>query len=354
MLRPPAMDPTPELERPISAPRAVAGGFLMGLANLVPGVSGGTMILALGLYGRFIGAISDVTRLRLRRTSVLFLAWIALGALAALLGMSGPAVYLVTEHRWVMYSLFVGMTLGGAPDLWRQSRPLGPAPIAALLAGFGLMAFFAFQLASSAVPVTVPVLIAVGALAASSMILPGISGSYILLVFGLYDVVVGALRPAVLREDPREALFVLGPVAIGAALGIALLSNVLRTLLARRPAPTHAALLGLLVGSVLGLWPFQEAVHPRLVDRDSRKAVEVLLEGSSLEGIRTRTGVSFTEQEAGELGARYAGRSPGELRALSNELARFRPSVLQALVAAGLFGAGFALTRRLRPREPRP
>ncbi len=343
-----------ELERPVSAPRAVAGGVLMGLANLVPGVSGGTMILALGLYERFIAALSDVTRLRLRAGSLLFLAWIGAGAIVAVLGMAGPAVYLVTEHRWIMYSLFVGMTLGGAPDLLRQSRPFRPSSIVALLAGLGLMAFFAFQLASSPVPVNAAVLLGVGALAASSMILPGISGSYILLVFGLYDVVIGSLRPAVLRADPGEALWILVPFALGAAAGIALLSNALRALLARHSAPTHGALLGLLLGSVLGLWPFQEAVHPELVDRDGRKAVEALLEGATPAEIQARTGVALEGPRAEELRARYAGSSPGDLRARSNELRRFRPTAAQVALALALFATGFALTRRLRPRAPAP
>lgn len=340
-----------ELERPVSAPRAVSGGVLMGLANLVPGVSGGTMILALGLYERFIAALSDLTRLRLRGPSLLFLAWIGAGAIVAILGMSGPAVYLVTEHRWVMYSLFVGMTLGGAPDLLRQSRPLRPSSTLAFSAGLGLMAYFAFQLASSPVPVNAAVLIGVGALAASSMILPGISGSYILLVFGLYDVVIGSLRPGVLREEPGEALWILLPFALGAAAGIALLSNALRALLARHSAPTHAALLGLLLGSVLGLWPFQEAVHPELVDRDGRKAVEALLEGATPAQIEARTGVALDAARAEALRARYAGSSPGDLRARSNELRHFRPTLLQIASALALFAAGFALTRRLRPRE---
>ena len=338
-------------EKPISAPRIAVGGFLMGLANLVPGVSGGTMILALGLYERFIEAIADVSRLRLRLPSLLFLAWIVVGAITALLGMLGPAVYLVTEHRWIMYSLFVGMTLGGAPELLRQSRPFGAASVSALALGFALMAWFAFMLASSAVPVTIPVLLVVGALAGSSMILPGISGSYILLVFGLYDVVVGSLRPAVLRDDLSEALFVLVPVGVGAVAGIGLLANLLRALLARQPAPTHAALLGLLLGSILGLWPYQEAVHPDLVDRDRRKAVEALIAGEDELAVEEQFAVTFDEGQAAALVERYAGKTAGELRAHSNELRRFRPTWVQVLFGIVLFCTGFGITRRLRPRE---
>ncbi|MEC8495491.1 MAG: DUF368 domain-containing protein, partial [Planctomycetota bacterium] len=166
--------------QPASTPRAVLGGVLMGLANLVPGISGGTMILAVGLYDRFISAVADVTRLRLRRQSIAFLGAMAIGLTAALLLGSGIAVRLVAEHRWAMYALFVGMTLGGAPELWRLARPHGAGVLVAVAIGFGAMALFAFGTGESALAPTIPVPLAGGAAGAASMILPGISGSYVL------------------------------------------------------------------------------------------------------------------------------------------------------------------------------
>ncbi len=183
---------TPE----VAAPRVVLGGFLMGLANLVPGVSGGTMILAVGLYDRFIGAVAELSSLRWSRGMFVFLALVAAGLGVALVGLAGPAVYMVGHHRWAMYALFVGMTLGGVPELRRLAFPdfesrTGGA-VAAVL-GFAAMAYLAWAMSGTTLPHTTAVYVAMGAVAASSMILPGVSGSYILLIFGLYDVVVGSL-----------------------------------------------------------------------------------------------------------------------------------------------------------------
>lgn len=340
-------------ETSFSAPRALGGGFLMGLANLVPGVSGGTMILALGLYDRFIGALADVTRLKLRRSSVLFLALIVGGAGVAILGLSGVAVDLVTNHRWVMYSLFIGMTLGGAPELWKQCRPLGPAVVVSFLLSVALMAMLAWGLASSKPEATIPVLAGVGALAASSMILPGVSGSYMLLIFGMYDVVLGAVRPRALMNETAEALRVVLPVGVGVLLGIALLSNVLKFLLARFSAASHAALLGLLVGSVLGLWPFRVPVTPELADKPMRKAIAALVEGRERALVCEEFGVDIDDAEATRMRAEYAGSSAGDLKRRAEELEGFDPSGGQIAAALGLLVGGFALTRLLgRKQEP--
>ncbi len=333
--------------QPASTPRAVLGGVLMGLANLVPGISGGTMILAVGLYDRFISAVADVTRLRLRRQSIAFLGAMAIGLTAALLLGSGIAVRLVVEHRWAMYALFVGMTLGGAPELWRLARPHGAGVLVAVAIGFGAMALFAFGTGESALEPTIPVLLAVGAAGAASMILPGISGSYVLLILGMYDTVIGALSLSEVRESPRESLLIVGPVVVGAGLGIALLSNVLKALLQRFSAPSHGVLLGLLLGSILGLYPFQESVHPELAHKPTRKAIEaVVLDGepaeaaaASVEGL---DGVALAAHAA-----RWSSSDKSAIKRASLETRRFEPSVARVLQAVGLFGLGVVLTRLL-------
>jgi putative membrane protein len=298
-----------------------------------------------GLYDKFIQSISDVSRLRFQRESLVFLAWIGLGAVLAVASLSGLLVDLVVEHRWVMYSLFLGMTLGGVPELLAQARPMRTSVIAATLGGFAAMAAFAYFLTGTQLPASPPVLLLVGALAASSMILPGISGSYLLLIFGLYETVIGSLRPEAIREDWAAAAWILVPVGIGAVLGIALLSNVLRWFLERKPQVAHGMLLGLLVGSILGLWPFQNPVHGELARKDVRKATVEWLEGQSHEQIRAQYGEDFTELRLEELGERYKGKSPGDLKRMGQELERFSPASSQILKAIGLFLLGVCLTR---------
>ncbi|MFA9470607.1 MAG: undecaprenyl phosphate translocase family protein, partial [Deltaproteobacteria bacterium] len=103
--------------------RCLLGGALMGLANLVPGISGGTMLLAAGIYPRFIQALADLSGLRLRKDSFIVLGLVGVAAAVAILLGAGPVKDAVVEHRWAMYSLFIGLTLGGVPVLWQMARP---------------------------------------------------------------------------------------------------------------------------------------------------------------------------------------------------------------------------------------
>lgn len=328
------------------AGRTLLGGVLMGLANLVPGISGGTMILAVGLYDAFIGAVADVSRLRLRRQSLVFLGIVALGLGLAVVTLSGVAVSLVSGHRWIMYSLFIGLTLGGAPALWKECKPLGPAPIIAFLIGAGAMALLAFgslgaNLGSG--PVTLAI---VGAAAASSMILPGVSGSYVLLVLGLYDLVIGSLSASELRADPSGSAAILVPVIIGAVVGIALLANLLKALLARFRAPSHGALLGLLCGSVFGLYPFQESTYSELASRDSRKAIEaVVVKEQAIDEVAKEREVDVEELRTWT--AAHAGLTKGELKSRSLETGYFKPGGGQIAAALGLLLAGILATQAL-------
>lgn len=325
----------------------------MGLANLVPGISGGTMILALGLYDRFIGAVADVTRLRIRREHVLFLGAVAMGLVLAILLASGLAVRLVAEHRWAMYALFIGMTLGGAPELLRESRPARASVAIAFACGLGLMAWFALRSGETRLEPTTLTLLAVGALAAASMILPGVSGSYILLILGMYDVVVGSLSLSEVRAAPMDSLRIVGPVVVGAAAGIALLSNLLKGLLRRFGPESHGALLGLLVGSVIGLYPFQESVHPELAHRPTRKAIEaVVLDGEAAADVAGDAGIERLDAAALEsLAATWAEADKATLKRASLETRRFAPDGWLIGRAIALFAVGFALTRALGRRS---
>ena len=320
----------------------------MGLANLVPGISGGTMILAVGLYDSFIGAVADVTRLRFTRSGVLFLGVLGLGLLLAVVTLSGVAVDLVSGQRWVMYSLFIGLTLGGAPELVRLSRPLTAPSLAAFALGLSGMAALAWGLSGTSLPVTTVVLVLVGAVAASSMILPGVSGSYILLILGMYDTVIGSLSVTELRADPGGALSVIVPVVAGAILGIALLANLLKALLARWSGPSHGALLGLLCGSVFGLYPFQEAVHPELADRGSRKVIEALVvEGLGVEEVAADQGAGIEPSQLEAWRTGWEGSSKGQLKQASIELKTFPPGPGRVVAALALLLLGFLATRAL-------
>jgi putative membrane protein len=161
--------------------RAALGGILMGLANLVPGISGGTMLLAAGIYPDFIDSIAEVTRFRFRARSLLVLGCVVVAAGLAILLLAGTVKALVVDHRWIMYSLFIGLTLGGLPIVWRMIGSSTKSMWTGAAFGFLGMALLAWAQQSSAGTggggaASTVMLVLSGVAGASAMILPGVSG----------------------------------------------------------------------------------------------------------------------------------------------------------------------------------
>jgi putative membrane protein len=247
----------------------------MGLANLVPGISGGTMLLAAGIYPRFIQALADLSALRFRKSSIFVLALVAISAAVAILLGAGPVKDAVVEHRWAMYSLFIGLTLGGVPVLWQMARPVTGAFWAGVVVGLIVMAGLAwlqvYGQSAGAHREGMVMMFLAGVAGASAMILPGVSGGYLLLVLGVYvpvlsaiDALKEALRAGDISSASDPVLAVVLPVGIGVGVGILVVSNLLKVVLERYEQPTLGVLMGLLVGAVFGLWPFQEGVPPQV------------------------------------------------------------------------------------------
>lgn len=245
----------------------------MGLANLVPGISGGTMLVAAGVYRRFIDAISELSRLRLGLHPILTLACVVVGAGVAIVACSGLITAGLTEARWAMYSLFIGLTLGGAPLLWKLIHPIHTRAVVGLIAGFVIMFGVTLLQSSDAgggggAQGWVMLLLA-GAAAASAMILPGVSGAYLLLLLGAYEPVLAAIR------DSKDAVFaadmaalmtqmrIVIPIGIGVVVGVVGVSNILHFVLHRYEKVTLGFLLGLLLAAPLGLYPFVESEPPQ-------------------------------------------------------------------------------------------
>jgi putative membrane protein len=230
------------------------------------------MLLAAGVYPGFIRAISDLTRLRLQVRPLLLLGAIAGTAALGILLLAGFMRDLVIEQRWVMYSLFIGLTLGGVPLVWRLARPLTPAVAAGAVVAFAGMLVMQLGLGGERAggDASTLFLLLSGLAGASAMILPGVSGGYLLLLLGQYEVILGAidtLKQGLLGGPDfalvLESMTVVVPVGIGVVLGIVGVSNLLRWLLDRYAKATLGALLGLLFGAVVGLWPFQAPAPPQ-------------------------------------------------------------------------------------------
>ncbi|NQU44361.1 DUF368 domain-containing protein [bacterium] len=270
----PPADKRPE---PIPYLRLGITGIFMGMANLVPGVSGGTMVLALGLYEDFIGAFSDLTRLRFSFRAIVVVAMLFGLAGLTIFGLADGIQFLMETFLPGMLALFIGMTLGGAPMLAKQLRPMKGSAVAFAILGFVIMGLIAFILRPGTTNPGWTLLLFGGIVGSATMILPGISGSYMLLIMGLYLPIIAAIsvfKDALKTQDwpmlMDVGVGVILPVGIGLVLGLALLSNLLKFLLNRCHRATVGFLLGLLLGSVLGLYPFKDAQFNKL----PRHAVE--------------------------------------------------------------------------------
>ena len=257
--------------QPLDAIRCVLGGILMGLANLVPGISGGTMLLATGIYQLLVNAIADLARVRLRLQVIAVLGCVVAPAVLTIGLLSGVAGRFVLDYRWIAYSLFIGLTLGGIPVLVRSIRQVRATTIFGVVLGVAAMAWLAFGTGSEAVSSGTggwQMLLVAGLAAGAAMILPGLSGSYVLLVLGQYVLILTTIDEARLAVSARDfdglasAGATMLPVVVGVVLGIGLVGLLVRWLLVRAPSWTMGLLLGLLVGAVLGLLPFRVAVPP--------------------------------------------------------------------------------------------
>jgi putative membrane protein len=322
---------------PVPLLRAFLGGVLMGLANLVPGISGGTMLVACGIYRRFIDAVSEVTRLRFTRPTVVLLATIIVGAVLSIGGLARVIHWSLVEHRWAMYSLFIGLTLGGAPIIWNMARPVRRDVIAGAIGGGLVMAALVIvqETGVAGAGLNGPIWLVVGgAAAASAMILPGISGAFLLLLLGQYETIIGAIKDAISAAFKLDlpALLALAwivvPVGIGVLVGVGGVANILKWVMHRYERPTLGVLLGLLIAAPAGLYPFREGVPPGVGD---------VIKGETV------TAETLAELNAPDKAKDWTQRA-------------FRPSPAQIAGAIGLVGAGFGATvlisRLGRTRRP--
>ncbi len=269
-------DTAPHADHGVSLPglaaRCLVGGLLMGFANLVPGISGGAMLLIVGVYTRFIGAVAEVTTLRFRPRSLVTLFSVALGAGLSILLLAGIVKWLIVYHRWETFSLFIGLRLGAIPMVWRLCRLPNASVWIGFAAGVAVTAVLAaMQYRSGGAGIGgggAPVLFFAGLAGASATILPGLDGSYLLMLLGQYVPILGAIsrfKDGLIAGDfgaIGEELWVLIPVGLGVACGIGGVSVLLRWTFRRFPKATAGVLLGIVVGAFIGLWPFAEYVEP--------------------------------------------------------------------------------------------
>ena len=249
-------------------------GVLMGAADIVPGVSGGTVALVLGIYHRLVTAIShvDATALRLlsqRRfkdaadhIDLRFLVALGLGIGSGIGGLAFLMHYLLEHQLQYTFAVFSGLILGSGILVGRSIPVWNGLTILSAVAGV-VFAWFVVGLESlQHPPDTYWYLFLCGTVGICAMILPGISGSFILLILGRYDDVTGLVRSMLKGDLSPETLIAVAVFGAGCVGGLLAFSRVLRWLLGRHTAVTLATLCGFMLGSLRKIWPFKLDLTP--------------------------------------------------------------------------------------------
>ncbi len=248
-------------------------GFCMGLADIIPGVSGGTIAFITGIYEDLISAVRsfdarffsrlfhlDISGV-LSTAHVRFLVPLMLGIGTALVSASRLMHYLMDRYPVSVWSLFFGLILASILVIGRgldlKSLRLPVCLVAGCVASYWIV---------GTIPVTTPesswFIFLSGAVAVCAMILPGISGAFILLILGKYEFITGTLKNPFLLSN----IFVIVTFVCGCGVGLAAFSRVLHYFLSHRRQETLAILTGFMVGALRKVWPWKEAVKTKLVE----------------------------------------------------------------------------------------
>lgn len=243
----------------------IIGGIAVGIANVIPGVSGGTMMVILGIFDRMMSAISNIFKLYNphRKEDLIFLCQVLLGAVIGLIGFAKIITFMFDQFEVQTMFWFVGLVGFSIPVFWKRESKDEKVQWLPLLVGMAVIFLIKFMAPEAELDVNpeFPALsifyclkmIGVGMIGGAAMLLPGISGSMILLIIGEYYLFKSLLASALSFQ-----LIVLVPLAflaVGILLGIILSAKLTKVLLEKYHSATISALLGLIIASTIILIP---------------------------------------------------------------------------------------------------
>ncbi|WP_145281787.1 DUF368 domain-containing protein [Rosistilla oblonga] len=264
-----------------------ARGFCMGAADSVPGVSGGTVALILGHYHQLVAAISHFDREALslalagkwRRLAehidLRFLIALGLGVGIAIVSLASLLHWLLENRLPGTLAVFMGLIVASIWIVARQIQRWSTTAWVAVLLGTAV-GYLISSLSPLAGEPGLLYLFFSGVIAITAMILPGISGSFVLVLLGVYHHVIGLVKALPRGELTLEGLIQIIVFASGCAIGLAAFSRVLRWLLEHYQNVTFACLLGLMIGSLKRVWPLQQPTAETAAEKFSHRVFELV------------------------------------------------------------------------------
>ena len=241
-------------------------GVAMGVANVIAGVSGGTIALIVGIFERLINSLKsfNFTAIKLlftgkfkefaKHTDFVFLFEVLFGIAVAMISVAKLFKYLFENYPTYIWALFFGLLIASIFYVGKTIKKWNLWVIVAFIIGIGVSLLIAFGTTAQEND-NFFYLVLCGAIGSSGMILPGISGSYILVLMGDYSLVINAID--MLTKNPMEAMKVIAPVMIGVVVGIIAFAHVLAWIFKHYHDMTISLLTGFIVGSLPIIWPWK-------------------------------------------------------------------------------------------------
>lgn len=248
-------------------------GIFIGIANIIPGVSGGTMAVSLGIYDKLIASVSNL--LKNWKKSLMNLLPIIVGCGIGIVGFTYVIEYLLNHHTFVTCMTFIGLILGGIPvlvkslriKLRKSSSKIGISSILAFVLLFAVAVCLPLLKSDeevlktlTATPGSMAIMFFIGIIASATMVVPGVSGSLVLMILGYYYGIIDAVKNFLeaLRTFDMPALangfLILFPFGIGVLLGIFLIAKLITFLFEKYGVQTYCAILGLIAASPFAIF----------------------------------------------------------------------------------------------------
>ncbi len=254
--------------------KEICRGSLLGVANIMPGVSGGTLAISMGIYDKIIYAVTHLRKDL--KNSIRILAPIGVGVLLGFIGLSYVIRWLFMFYPMQTNLLFIGLVLGGLPEIVKPIRGERITGIRLLicLIFFSLVSILPLlnisgkEAAMDLSFVTGAKMFGIGIISAATMVVPGVSGSMILLILGYYqpllDEITGCINGLLLMDGDKiiRGILLLGPAVIGVGVGIIAIAKLVEYLLDHHKITSYWAILGLILASPIGI--FLEMESPSL------------------------------------------------------------------------------------------
>ena len=239
----------------------IVKGFILGIANIIPGVSGGTLAITLGIYEELINTISHI--FSNFKKNLKFLIPIGIGAVLSVLLMSKLVTYSLDKFPIPTTLFFIGLIVGGIPLIFNKvkGKKKETKNMVGFLIPFVLVIIMAFMKDPSNVvnlnsinPIMFLILFIVGVIAAATMVIPGVSGSFVLMLIGFYKPIMSTISKLTDFSLLGHNISVLLPFGIGIIIGIIGVAKLIEYLLSKHELLTYHIILGFITASIISLF----------------------------------------------------------------------------------------------------